>query len=237
MQRRQRAFGYTEEDLKMLLTPMANTGKEPLGSMGNDNPLPVLSKRSRMLFDYFHQKFAQVTNPPLDWEREEIVTSLESAIGPEPNLLEDSAAARQEGPDPAARCITSDEMAPAQAARSSASRARRLLPVRMSIKGLYQVAGGGKALGERLEEIFAEVDEAIAGGSNFIVLSDRDSNHTWGPIPSLLLTSAVQHHLLRKHTRTQISMAVEAGDVREIHHVALLIAHGACRMRQPVPGI
>ena len=89
------------------------------------------------------------------------------------------------------------------------------------------MAGGGKALGERLEEIFAEVDEAIAGGSNFIVLSDRDSNHTWGPIPSLLLTSAVQHHLLRKHTRTQISMAVEAGDVREIHHVALLIAYGA----------
>ena len=90
VQRRQRAFGYTEEDLKLLLTPMANTGKEPLGSMGNDAPMPVLSSRSRMLFDYFTQKFAQVTNPPLDWEREEIVTSLESAIGPEPNLLADS---------------------------------------------------------------------------------------------------------------------------------------------------
>ena len=90
VQRRQRAFGYTEEDLKLLLTPMANTGKEPLGSMGNDAPMPALSSRSRMLFDYFTQKFAQVTNPPLDWEREEIVTSLESAIGPEPNLLADS---------------------------------------------------------------------------------------------------------------------------------------------------
>mgnify|MGYP002225155167 CR=1 FL=1 len=95
------------------------------------------------------------------------------------------------------------------------------------VKGLYQVAGGGKALEERLDEIFAEIDEAIANGKNFIVLSDRESNHTWGPIPSLLLTSAVQHHLLRRHTRTQISMAVEAGDVREIHHVALLIAYGA----------
>lgn len=95
------------------------------------------------------------------------------------------------------------------------------------VKGLYQVAGGGKALKERLEEIFQEVDEAIANGSNFLVLSDRESNYTWGPIPSLLLTSAVQHHLLRRHTRTQISMVVEAGDVREIHHVALLIAYGA----------
>ena len=95
------------------------------------------------------------------------------------------------------------------------------------VKGLYQVAGGGKALEERLDEIFAEIDEAIANGKNFIVLSDRESNHTWGPIPSLLLTSAVQHHLLRRHTRTQISVAVEAGDVREIHHVALLIAYGA----------
>ena len=224
VQRRQRAFGYTEEDLKMLLTPMANTGKEPLGSMGNDNPLPVLSKRSRMLFDYFHQKFAQVTNPPLDWEREEIVTSLESAIGPEPNLLEDSELHAKKILIPLP-VINSDEMA--QLKRLDKAKVLGGYYRPFVVKGLYQVAGGGKALGERLEEIFAEVDEAIAGGSNFIVLSDRDSNHTWGPIPSLLLTSAVQHHLLRKHTRTQISMAVEAGDVREIHHVALLIAYGA----------
>ena len=224
VQRRQRAFGYTEEDLKMLLTPMANTGKEPLGSMGNDNPLPVLSKRSRMLFDYFHQKFAQVTNPPLDWEREEIVTSLESAIGPEPNLLEDSELHAKKILIPLP-VINSDEMA--QLKRLDKAKVLGGYYRPFVVKGLYQVAGGGKALGERLEEIFAEVDEAIAGGSNFIVLSDRDSNHTWGPIPSLLLTSAVQHHLLRKHNRTQISMAVEAGDVREIHHVALLIAYGA----------
>ncbi|KFI58672.1 glutamate synthase [Bifidobacterium gallicum DSM 20093 = LMG 11596] len=222
--RRQRAFGYTQEDLKMILTPMANTGKEPLGSMGNDTPMSVLSKRSRMLFDYFTQKFAQVTNPPLDWEREKIVTSLESAIGPEPNLLEDCE-------------LHSKKIVIGKPVLDSVqmSQLKRLDRARMLdgyykpfvVRGLYQVAGGGEALRERIEEIFAEIDEAIANGSNFLILSDRNSDHTWGPIPSLLLTSAVQHHLLRRHTRTQISMVVEAGDVREIHHVALLIAYGA----------
>nr|WP_280925164.1 glutamate synthase large subunit [Bifidobacterium sp. ESL0784] len=222
--RRQRAFGYTQEDLKILLRPMANTGKEPIGAMGNDTPQPVLSKNSRMLFDYFTQKFAQVTNPPLDWEREEIVTSLASAIGPEPNLLEDLelSAKKIVIPNPV---IDSDEMA--QLKRLDRAKVLGGYYKPFVVHGLYQVAGGGKALEARLDEIFDEVDHAIAEGKNFIVLSDRDSNHTWGPIPSLLLTSAVQHHLLRTHTRTQVSMAVEAGDVREIHHVALLIAYGA----------
>lgn len=222
--RRQRAFGYTQEELKMVLTPMANTGKEPLGSMGNDIPLSVLSSRSRMLFDYFMQKFAQVTNPPLDWEREKIVTSIASAIGPEPNLLEDCAlhAKKVIIPQPV---LTSDEMAQLKRLDRASQLGGYYKPY--VIRGLYQVTGGGNALETRLEEIFAEIDQAIADGSNFLVLSDRDSNHMMAPIPSLLLTSAVQHHLLRKHTRTQISMVVEAGDVREIHHVALLIAYGA----------
>lgn len=222
--RRQRAFGYTEEDLKLILTPMANTGKEPLGSMGNDVPMAVLSKRSRMLFDYFTQKFAQVTNPPLDWEREEIVTCLESAIGPEPNLLEDTELHAKKILIPLP-VINSEEMAQLKRLDRAAILDGYYKP--FIVDGLYQVAGGGQALEARLNEIFAEIDEAIANGSNFIVLSDRGSNHTWGPIPSLLLTSAVQHHLLRHHTRTQVSLAVEAGDVREIHHVALLIAYGA----------
>ncbi len=222
--RRQRAFGYTQEELKMVLTPMANTGKEPLGSMGNDIPLSVLSSRSRMLFDYFMQKFAQVTNPPRDWEREKIVTSIASAIGPEPNLLEDCAlhAKKVIIPQPV---LTSDEMAQLKRLDRASQLGGYYKPY--VIRGLYQVTGGGNALETRLEEIFAEIDQAIADGSNFLVLSDRDSNHMMAPIPSLLLTSAVQHHLLRKHTRTQISMVVEAGDVREIHHVALLIAYGA----------
>ena len=222
--RRQRAFGYTQEELKMVLKPMADTGKEPLGSMGTDIPMSVLSGRSRMLFDYFTQKFAQVTNPPLDWEREKIVTSIESAIGPEPNLLEDCATHAKkiliEQP-----VIDSDEMAQLK----NVDRARQLdgYYEPAVIKGLYQVTGGGEALKARLEEIFDEVDAAIEDGRNFLILSDRDSNHMMAPIPSLLLTSAVQHHLLRRKTRTQISMVVEAGDVREIHHVALLIAYGA----------
>lgn len=222
--RRQRAFGYTQEELKMVLTPMANTGKEPLGSMGNDTPMSVLSSRSRMLFDYFVQKFAQVTNPPLDWEREKIVTSIESAIGPEPNLLDDCAthAKKIVIPQPV---IDSDEMA--QLKRLDRARQLDGYYKPYVVQGLYEVTGGGEALARRLEEIFAEIDEAIESGSNFLVLSDRDSNHVMAPIPSLLLTSAVQHHLLRKQTRTQISMVVEAGDVREIHHVALLIAYGA----------
>ncbi len=222
--RRQRAFGYTQEELKMVLLPMANTGKEPLGSMGNDTPMSVLSGRSRMLFDYFTQKFAQVTNPPLDWEREKIVTSVESAIGPEPNLLDDCALHAKkiliEQP-----VITSDEMAQLKRLDRAVQLDGYYRPY--TVKGLYQVTGGGDALRERLDEIFAEIDAAIEDGKNFLILSDRDSNHMMAPIPSLLLTSAVQHHLLRRQTRTQISMVVEAGDVREIHHVALLIAYGA----------
>lgn len=222
--RRQRAFGYTEEDLKLILTPMANTGKEPLGSMGNDTPLPALSRHSRMLFDYFTQRFAQVTNPPLDWEREEIVTCLESAIGPEPNLLADEELHARKIMIPLP-VVDSDEMAKLKRLDRAPILGGYYKP--FVVRGLYQVAGGGAALKARLEEIFDEVDQAITDGRNFIVLSDRESDHTWAPIPSLLLTSAVQHHLLRRHTRTQISMAVEAGDVREIHHVALLIAYGA----------
>nr|WP_196779054.1 glutamate synthase large subunit [Bifidobacterium choloepi] len=222
--RRQRAFGYTEEDLKIVLTPMANTGKEPLGSMGNDTPLSVLSGRSRMLFDYFQQKFAQVTNPPLDWEREKIVTSLESAIGPEPNLLEDSPlhAKKILIPQPVLDSVQMSQLKRLDRAKELDGYYRPYV-----VKGLYQVDGGGKALRERMAEIYAEIDAAIADGKNFLILSDRDSNHTWAPIPSLLLTSAVQHHLVDNHNRTKISMVVETGDVREIHHVALLIAYGA----------
>lgn len=224
VQRRQRAFGYTEEDLKLLLGPMGQTGAEPIGSMGNDAPIAVLSERSRMLFDYFTQKFAQVTNPPLDWEREEIVTSIASAIGPEPNLLEDQPlhAKKIKIDRPV---VNSDQMA--QLKRLEHARILGGYYKPYLVRGLYQVAGGGSALKERLDQICHEVDQAIDRGSNVLILSDRDSNHTWGPIPSLLLTSALQHHLLRHHSRTQVSLAVEAGDVREIHHVALLIAYGA----------
>ncbi|MCG2802203.1 MAG: glutamate synthase subunit alpha, partial [Cellulomonas sp.] len=222
VRRRQRTFGYTEEELKILLSPMAATGTEPLGAMGSDTPVAVLSERPRLLFDYFTQMFAQVTNPPLDAIREELVTSIGGAIGPEPNILVD-------GPEHASKLmlpfpvLDNDQLAKIAHVHKEPSLRFRAV----TIRGLYDVAGGGAALEARLSEIFAEVDAAIADGVSFVVLSDRNSDAQLAPIPSLLLVSAVHHHTLRKHTRTQISLLVEAGDVREVHQVALLIGYGA----------
>ncbi|UJP38927.1 glutamate synthase large subunit [Cellulomonas palmilytica] len=222
VRRRQRAFGYTEEELKILLTPMAATGAEPLGAMGSDTPVAVLSQRPRLLFDYFTQMFAQVTNPPLDAIREELVTAIGGAIGPEPNLLAD-------GPEHARKLVLpfpvldNDQLAKIVHVDKEPRHGFRTT----TIRGLYKASGGGAALEARLEEIFAEVDRAVADGVSFVVLSDRNSDAELAPIPSLLLLSAVHHHTLRRHTRTQISLVVEAGDVREVHHVALLIGFGA----------
>jgi len=222
VRRRQRAFGYTEEELKVLLTPMAATGAEPLGAMGSDTPVAVLSQRPRLLFDYFTQMFAQVTNPPLDAIREELVTAIGGAIGPEPNLLQD-------GPEHARKLVLpfpvldNDQLAKIVHVDKEPKHGFRATIIR----GLYKASGGGAALEARLEEIFAEVDRAVAEGVSFVVLSDRNSDAELAPIPSLLLLSAVHHHTLRRHTRTQISLVVEAGDVREVHHVALLIGYGA----------
>jgi len=220
--RRQRAFGYTEEELKMLLGPMAEDGVEPIGAMGSDTPIAVLSQRPKLLFDYFAQMFAQVTNPPLDSIRERLVTSIGGAIGPEPNLLVDTA-------DHARKVVldfpvlSNDDLAKIV----HIARARTGSFTSIVIRGLYRVDRGGDGLRERLEEIFREVDEAVADGASFIVLSDRNSYSDYAPIPSLLLVSAVHQHMLRNHTRTQVSLVVEAGDVREVHHVALLVGFGA----------
>ncbi|BDO42031.1 glutamate synthase large subunit [Cellulomonas sp. NTE-D12] len=222
VRRRQRTFGYTEEELKIILAPMGTNAAEPLGAMGSDTPVAVLSSRPRLLFDYFTQMFAQVTNPPLDAIREELVTAIGGAIGPEPNLLTD-------GPEHARKLvlpfpvIDNDQLAKIVHVARQPDLGFRAT----TIRGLYRVDGGGAALQARLEEIFAEVDAAIADGVSFLVLSDRNSDADHAPIPSLLLLSAVHHHTLRRHTRTQISLVVEAGDVREVHHVALLIGYGA----------
>ncbi|MFM7148046.1 MAG: glutamate synthase central domain-containing protein, partial [Actinomycetales bacterium] len=221
--RRQQTFGYTEEELRLILEPMARTGAEPIGSMGTDTPIAVLSSRPRLLFDYFQQLFAQVTNPPLDAIREEIVTSLGSMIGPEQNVLES-------GPEHCRQVVLpfpvvdNDELAKVLHINADAT-----MPgfAGVRISGLYPVIGGGSALQRRLEEIFREVDAVIRQGKRFIVLSDRDSTAELAPIPSLLLTSAVHHHLVRTKSRTMVSMLVESGDVREVHHVALLIGYGA----------
>lgn len=219
--RRQRTFGYTEEELRIQLGPMAKTGSEPLGAMGTDTPIAVLAERPRLIFDYFVQQFAQVTNPPLDSIREEVVTSLHLGIGPERNLLDATPAhAQQVSLD--FPVVDNDELAKIQHIKlSDGSRAT------ITLKGRYRVDEGPSALENRLAQMCDEIDQAIDQGAQFIVLSDRDSNSDYAPVPSLLMLSAVHHHLIRTEKRMRVGLVVEAGDVREVHHVAVLIGYGA----------
>ncbi|MGW7073568.1 glutamate synthase large subunit [Streptomyces sp. NPDC054855] len=221
--RRQQTFGYTEEELRIILAPMAKTGGEPLGSMGTDTPIAALSERPRLIFDYFTQLFAQVTNPPLDAIREELVTSLHSSLGPQGNILEPTAATCRSVTLPFP-VIDNDELAKLIHINADGD-----MPgmTAATLSGLYRVSGGGDALAARIEEICTEADAAIEAGARLIVLSDRHSDAEHAPIPSLLLTAAVHHHLIRTKQRTQVGLLVEAGDVREVHHVALLIGYGA----------
>jgi len=221
--RRQRAFGYTEEDLRMLVTPMARNGMEALGSMGTDTPIAALSMKPRLLFDYFSQLFAQVTNPPLDAIREELVTSLGTAMGPEHNLLDPGPASCRHI-SLAFPVIDNDELAKIIHVNADGDYPGLSAHV---VRGLFFVAEGGDGLRARLNEIKSEVSLAIENGAHIIVLSDRDGDTEEAPIPSLLLTAAVHHHLIREKTRTKVGLVVEAGDVREVHHVALLIGYGA----------
>ncbi|HSH11534.1 MAG TPA: glutamate synthase large subunit, partial [Ilumatobacter sp.] len=221
--RRQQMFGYTHEELKLIVVPMARDGKEPLGSMGTDTPLAVLSDRPRLLFDYFAQLFAQVTNPPLDAIREEVVTAVASSIGPEANLLDP-------GPESCRQLalpfpiLDNDELAKIIHANDDGQFPGLAAYV---VKGLYRVAGGGESLRTSLEAIFEEVSVAIDRGARVIVLSDRNADSVDAPIPSLLLTSAVHHHLVRTKQRTKVGLVVECGDAREVHHMALLVGYGA----------
>lgn len=221
--RRQQVFGYTNEELKMIIAPLAETGAEPIGSMGTDTAMAALTNRPRMLFDYFTQLFAQVTNPPLDAIREELVTSLQSTFGPEGNLL-------APGPESCRQIVIpypildSDQLAKLVRINRDGSMPEYETHV---VRGLYRLLGGAEELERRLDEICSEVSAAIARGCRTIILSDRHANIDYAPIPSLLLTGAVHHHLVREKTRTQVGLIVEAGDVREVHHVALLIGYGA----------
>ncbi|MBC3841947.1 glutamate synthase large subunit [Streptacidiphilus sp. 4-A2] len=221
--RRQQTFGYTEEELRIILAPMAKSAGEPLGSMGTDSPIAALSDKPRLLFDYFTQLFAQVTNPPLDAIREELITSLSSNLGPEGNLLHAEAASCRSVTIPFP-VIDNDELAKLVHINQDGD-----LPglKAVTLSGLYKVSNGGPALAARLTEIAAEADAAIADGARIIVLSDRHSDAEHAPIPSLLLTAAVHHHLIRTKQRTHVGLIVEAGDVREVHHVALLVGFGA----------
>jgi glutamate synthase (NADPH) large chain len=219
--RRQRTFGYTEEEVKILLTPMGQNGAEPLGAMGSDTPIAAISDRPRLLFDYFSQQFAQVTNPPLDSIREEVVTSMACGLGPERNLLgatpEHATQVPLEFP-----VIDNDEVAKIGHLRlpTGESSTRKL-------SCLYRVDEGVEGLRARLNELCQEADEAVDSGARFLIISDRESTQDLAPIPSLLALSCVHHHLIRREKRMQVGLVVESGDVREVHHVALLIGFGA----------
>ncbi|GAA1270946.1 glutamate synthase large subunit [Saccharothrix xinjiangensis] len=221
--RRQLTFGYTEEELRILLGPMAVGGAEPLGSMGTDTPVAALSQRSRLLYDYFAQTFAQVTNPPLDAIREEIVTSVSRVMGPEQNLLEPGAAScrhiKLTYP-----VIDNDELAKLIHINDDGDLPGFACTV---LSGLYEVDGGGAALAAAVERVRREASDAIAHGARTLVLSDRDSDHRMAPIPSLLLVSAVHHHLVRTKERLRVALVVETGDAREVHHIAALLSYGA----------
>jgi glutamate synthase (NADPH/NADH) large chain/glutamate synthase (ferredoxin) len=221
--RRQISFGYSEEDLRILLTPMAASGGEPLGSMGTDTPIAVMSQRSRLLYDYFVELFAQVTNPPLDAIREEVVTSMARVMGPEQNLLEPTAASCRQivlrWP-----VLDNDELNKIVHINDDGEQPGLKTAV---LKALYDVERGGEGLADALEDLRHRACDAIAKGARTLVISDRDSDHTRAPIPSLLAVSAVHHHLVRTKERTTVALVVESGDAREVHHIAMLIGFGA----------
>ena len=229
----QRLFGYTNEELRVILAPMAAVGAEPIGSMGSDTSIAVLSDRARLLYDYFTQLFAQVTNPPLDAIREELVTSLSATIGPEANLLTAGAGSCRQimlplpviDRDDLAKLMYVNEHGETPGFKAFAIDG--LFDVREAGRAGAPTAAGGEALRRALDEVRRRVSGAIAGGANLIVLSDRNSTAEWAPIPSLLLTAAVHHHLVREKTRTKVGLVIETGDAREVHHLALLIGYGA----------
>ncbi|MBI5443559.1 MAG: glutamate synthase subunit alpha, partial [Deltaproteobacteria bacterium] len=220
---RQETFGYTLEDVRMIVNPMAAAGTEPIGSMGTDIPLAVLSEGPQLLSDYFKQLFAQVTNPPVDADREAIVMAVDTAIGPEGNLLEPTpeAALHFELPTPVLLNVELEKIR--SLAGGPGSRGFRSI----SLPILFKVKDGGKGLRKAIEELRRRCSEAIAEGHNILILSDRGHDGTDAPIPALLALSAVQHHLLREGSRTRVGLVLESGEPREVHHFCLLIGYGA----------
>ncbi len=216
---RQQVFGYTLEDLRIIMGPMAVNGEEPLGSMGNDTPLAVLSHKPQLLYSYFKQLFAQVTNPPLDAIREEIVTSMVTTLGAEQDLFEETPEhchqLRLKQP-----ILTNADL--------EAIRAVSVGKIKSyTISTLYEVQGGGEALSEAMNRIREEAHDAVQSGAALIILSDRGVNQLFAPIPALLACSGVHQHLIREGTRTRCGIIIESGEPREVHHFALLFGYGA----------
>jgi glutamate synthase (ferredoxin) len=218
--KRQQAFGYTQEDLRVLIAPMAIDGQEPVGSMGTDTSLAVLSDRPRLLYDYFKQLFAQVTNPPLDAIREELVTSMGSTIGPERNLLKpEPESCRQIGIK--YPIIHNEHVAKLRHLPPDSPFRSTTLPI------VFDPEKGGAGLEQAMTDVCRRASEAVAAGYDILILSDRGVGPKLAPIPSLMATAGVHHHLVREGTRTRCGLVVESGDAREVHHVSLLLGYGA----------
>ncbi|GAB3229312.1 glutamate synthase large subunit [Glycomyces halotolerans] len=223
VRRRQLTFGYTDEEMRLILAPMASTGAEPVVSMGSDTPIAGLSKRPKLLYDYFTQLFAQVTNPPLDAIREQLVTAVGNMIGPEGNILEPGPHSCRQielsrpvlDNDELAKILHIDDDGDMPGFRA------------VRVSGLYKARHGSRGLKDRLVEICRHVSEAIEDGARILVLSDRDTTADLAPIPSLLLTAAVHQHLIREQTRTKVALIVETGDCRTVHHASVLLGYGA----------
>jgi len=219
---RQQAFGYTSEDTKLLMSPMATTGQEAIGSMGTDTPISAMSEKSKLLYTYFKQNFAQVTNPPIDPIREELVMSLVSFIGPRPNILDHEGAARAKRLEVRQPILTNGDLEKIRSIGHTEDRFDT-----KTLDFTYDVERGAEGMPDMLDRLCERAESAVRGGYNIIVLSDRQLGPDRIAIPALLATAAVHHHLIRKGLRTSVGLVVETGEPREIHHFCLLAGYGA----------
>jgi len=219
---RQQAFGYTSEDTKILMSPMATTGQEAVGSMGTDTPISAMSAKSKLLYTYFKQNFAQVTNPPIDPIREELVMSLVSFIGPRPNILDHEGMAKAKRMEVRQPILTNGDL---EKIRSIGHMEDHFDTKTLDFT--YDIERGAEGMPEMLDRLCERAEAAVRGGYNIIVLSDRQIGPDRIAIPALLATAAVHHHLIRKGLRTSVGLVVESGEPREIHHFCCLAGFGA----------
>ncbi len=220
---RQQAFGYTQESLKFLMMPMAESGQEAVGSMGTDTPLSALSSRPKLLHTYFKQNFAQVTNPPIDPIREELVMSLVTFIGPRPNLLDLEGTSKQKRLEASHPILTNENLERIRGIGEVADNQFRTVTLDVT----YGADHGASGMAEALDQLCRRAEEAVRAGENIIVLSDRATGPDRVPIPSLLATSAVHHHLIRRGLRTSVGLVVETGEAHEVHQFCTLAGYGA----------
>jgi len=224
--KRQLAFGYSREDVEQLILPMGREGVEAVGSMGDDTPLAVLSERPQLLYNYFKQLFAQVTNPPVDAIREEIIMAMDTTIGPEQNLLQPTPESAHQI-KLATPILTNEELEKLRALNTPKGRSGAWAFRATTIPILFPANSGGAGVEKAMEEVCRRASAAVAAGTNIIVLSDRGVDAQRAPIPALLAVAGVHHHLIREGTRTRVGLVLESGEPREVHHFALLIGYGA----------